>query len=521
MAGPLDIDSDEFDPKAFVADIKSRGEEADKQSLWEKTMEATAKPGLAEGQAKASKQVFGWLKNLPKNITVGTLDAIDAMADFADEASEGAKGETKPKGQKPFLDSTGQDYDDPLSAAWRGGLNELRTRLSKNDTMSDDITQGVAQFAVPFTGWMKAMKGSAAAGKLGLIMQAGAAEAATVGTAFAPDSGRVADLLQAGREMEGRLGETLRKLSPDGSALNGYIDYMTDRSDETVADARWKNIVDSLAVSAGVGALLKAAPVAMKTGRYALENAGNGPVGMSAQGGWIGYHGTPHNVEKFDMSKVGTGEGQQAYGHGLYFAEAKDVANTYRGAGNIVHQIASANLYKHKGDWQKSVEDLKSRGDNRSAAAARMLEQSKGKLEGGNLYEVEIPDDVVAKMLDYDADMAKQESLLAKIPSKDVAAMEDLLDEAGYAADITALTGKQFQEVVGKAIKDDRIAFIPADGDFFNERKLAAEYLNGLDIPGVRYLDGGSRKGPGDAVTKGTRNLVLFDDKHVKIKGKE
>ena len=33
------------------------------------------------------------------------------------------------------------------------------------------------------------------------------------------------------------------------------------------------------------------------------------------------YHGTPHQFEAFDVSKIGTGEGAQAYGHGLYFAE--------------------------------------------------------------------------------------------------------------------------------------------------------------------------------------------------------
>jgi len=33
------------------------------------------------------------------------------------------------------------------------------------------------------------------------------------------------------------------------------------------------------------------------------------------------YHGSPHDFDKFSMQKIGTGEGAQAYGHGLYFAE--------------------------------------------------------------------------------------------------------------------------------------------------------------------------------------------------------
>lgn len=42
------------------------------------------------------------------------------------------------------------------------------------------------------------------------------------------------------------------------------------------------------------------------------------------------YHGSPHDFDKFDMSKIETGEGAQAFGHGLYFAENEGVARSYR-----------------------------------------------------------------------------------------------------------------------------------------------------------------------------------------------
>src|SRR5882757_4318907 len=42
------------------------------------------------------------------------------------------------------------------------------------------------------------------------------------------------------------------------------------------------------------------------------------------------YHGSPYNFDRFDMSKIGTGEGAQSYGHGLYFAENPTVAAEYR-----------------------------------------------------------------------------------------------------------------------------------------------------------------------------------------------
>lgn len=42
------------------------------------------------------------------------------------------------------------------------------------------------------------------------------------------------------------------------------------------------------------------------------------------------YHGTPHRFDTFSTDKIGTGEGAQAHGWGLYFAENKDVSESYR-----------------------------------------------------------------------------------------------------------------------------------------------------------------------------------------------
>lgn len=39
------------------------------------------------------------------------------------------------------------------------------------------------------------------------------------------------------------------------------------------------------------------------------------------------YHGTPHSFEKFDLGAIGTGEGNQAHGWGLYFAADKKIAD--------------------------------------------------------------------------------------------------------------------------------------------------------------------------------------------------
>ena len=42
------------------------------------------------------------------------------------------------------------------------------------------------------------------------------------------------------------------------------------------------------------------------------------------------YHGSPYEFDEFKSEAIGTGEGAQAYGHGLYAAEEVDVARGYR-----------------------------------------------------------------------------------------------------------------------------------------------------------------------------------------------
>lgn len=44
------------------------------------------------------------------------------------------------------------------------------------------------------------------------------------------------------------------------------------------------------------------------------------------------YHGSPHDFDEFSTEAIGTGEGAQAYGRGLYFAEREGTAKSYRDA---------------------------------------------------------------------------------------------------------------------------------------------------------------------------------------------
>ena len=43
----------------------------------------------------------------------------------------------------------------------------------------------------------------------------------------------------------------------------------------------------------------------------------------------MAFHGSPHSFDKFTTEKIGTGEGAQAFGWGLYFTDIKSIAETY------------------------------------------------------------------------------------------------------------------------------------------------------------------------------------------------
>ena len=79
-----------------------------------------------------------------------------------------------------------------------------------------------------------------------------------------------------------------------------------------------------------------------QAGNYlgALGGMGLAAVGMvpavgdvAASGlkkGFRAFHGSPHDFDRFDISRLGTGEGKQAEGYGIYVAEARPTGEHYR-----------------------------------------------------------------------------------------------------------------------------------------------------------------------------------------------
>lgn len=55
--------------------------------------------------------------------------------------------------------------------------------------------------------------------------------------------------------------------------------------------------------------------------------------------GIIVFHGSGSDFDKFQLSKIGTGEGNQAFGRGLYFTDLEDIAKFYRDAMGVGKEV--------------------------------------------------------------------------------------------------------------------------------------------------------------------------------------
>jgi len=247
-------------------------------------------------------------------------------------------------------------------------------------------------------------------------------------------------------------------------------------------------------------------------------------MAMMPMAGMTTYHGSPHIFNKFRMDKMGTGEGAQAYGHGLYLAENPNVAKIYSNP-----EQSYARFSGHLNNREEFIKDMMDQGRSKDDVW-NMAREKYGEFidhktlkqdfdsvvelgfEKANLYKVDLPDEQIKKMLDWDAPLSKQpEGVKKQIKNLfDDDYIEHLVEESGYQwnGDLSALTGKELYQLFKKAGRDDFMPPLPIEATrSLGNAERASEFLKSKGIPGIKYLDGGSR-----AAGKGTSNFVVFDE---------
>jgi len=281
-------------------------------------------------------------------------------------------------------------------------------------------------------------------------------------------------------------------------------------------------------------AIPAAVPVAKALAPKAGQMAENYMVNQGFMPSIVAYHGTPHTIKgKFDISKVGTGEGAQAYGHGMYFAESPTVAETYKragggleikygkpleeiginpevtmrsmdfdanplnqGLGRIAKSLRTTaldypdvpvnqSLVKEHFDEYIRLLDDKYPKDAAQKKALQDLVAKEGYPDinfGGNLYKVDIPDADIPMMLDWGKPLAQQTPEVQ-------AAIQKLGDRFRPLDDMEAknVTGERLYRRIENSF-----------GKYYGNQANpdASALLNSVGIKGIRYLDEKSRRQP-------------------------
>ena len=309
--------------------------------------------------------------------------------------------------------------------------------------------------------------------------------------------------------------ELVQLLTPNTRVGNEFANKLAPAVDMSpigvltgLVDARRAYQAGNTGQAAGLGIL---AALGAIPGGKAASKAGKEAIETAAERGIIAYHGSPHSFDKFALDKIGSGEGAQAYGHGLYFAEAEDVAKRYRDnlSGRVnskANRLLGQNLdidaailtAKNEIDRLKSLPNkggderrlnslIKIQDDAIKELEARKLGGGVGK---GSMYQVRInanPEDFI----DWDALLSEQSPRV-----KQVFGESDIL----AAADRLSLAARN-PMFAGDLIKSDKAT--PAE---------LSQALSSMGIPGIKYKDAASR-----GTENVTRNYVVFDDALIDI----
>jgi hypothetical protein len=314
---------------------------------------------------------------------------------------------------------------------------------------------------------------------------------------------RIPDLINMGMTAGGNAWDRVAELGPEAMNAFPLPDYR-QMPQQTVTDDQVAGMADM------------------------AEGMVNLPAGILAKVpallGMTAYHGSPHKFDKIDLTKVGTGEGNQAKGWGFYATETPDIAEIYRkmlsNAGSYIEYdgekltragkraitelmpnftmkpksideaIKSLENSTKYGTLLPGFENLKKLNQESIDFLRNIGEFDKNKVgypKRGHFYELDLPDATIGKMLDWDKPLNEQpESIQALFKNN-----------AGDFGRYEGKTGGQ--------------AYRLARADHGGAENLS-KWLDSQGIPGIKYLDGTSR-----SAGEGTRNFVIFNENHAKV----
>tara|TARA_R100001510_G_scaffold18134_1_gene15541 strand:- start:80 stop:1729 length:1650 start_codon:yes stop_codon:yes gene_type:complete len=304
-----------------------------------------------------------------------------------------------------------------------------------------------------------------------------------------------------------------------------------------------------------------------ETGKFEPPTAEN-PVSVvkptEQEPGIIAFHGSGADFDEFRLEMIGTGEGAQAYGYGLYFTDSEDIAKFYRnsvGGANVLKTAQNIKIKAPSGGTETAANFTGFRnkfaefyGEDAALFADRYLGQFTIDPDAPQDVLIERAKVLMANVKESDRIPENAEEIVSKITLPERGKMykvglapkpEDMLDYQGTFAD----QPKKVQDAlkaIGYEVETNRVGQknSKAEIDLAMRRpmpvilenlkggitqdiragkqkagktdKILSEKLLEQGVPGIKYRAAGSRGANVDAADA-EMNYVIFDDKAVKI----
>ena len=192
---------------------------------------------------------------------------------------------------------------------YEGGQMILETAAGAPPSLQEAVTRALTTTAA----------GAAIGGTLGKLLGSTAEE---VGPAVREG------VVSAGEAAEARMAER----GPLASRVMSGVDPMEVIDPALAAAGKMAKGADNPNQAMG-DALAKAQVRYFETGQFEPPTAEN-PISVvlptETEPGIIAFHGSGADFDEFRLEMIGTGEGAQAYGYGLYFTDSEDIAKFYR-----------------------------------------------------------------------------------------------------------------------------------------------------------------------------------------------
>ena len=269
--------------------------------------------------------------------------------------------------------------------------------------------------------------------------------------------------------------------------------------------------------------------------------------------GIIAFHGSGADFNEFKLEKIGTGEGNQAFGYGLYFSDVEDVAQYYRALLDFNNNMKGKRI-KYKGEIFEDLGDtpaaeaappsymaitniaeemnkyLPANPELATAAAAkerllkridadmekrikirpeitdRLMKEAEVRkqalldinpddieIERGKVFEVEL-DVTPDKLLDYDKPLGEQNDFIRERLQKLVEAELNEDDAANLGFE-----GFEINRAKANMLDENRsvVSFLNDWAAFRGYDSAAEELLDKYGIKGIKYLENSSRNTSG------------------------